>query len=213
MKRRAAPQQNHGAGIMVPTAQPARAQRGQERIMAAEAKVEAKAEAKSEARRSVALVQGAAAAGAAQGRKMMEDGASQARSMMEKNMEQATKTAETFYKSAEEVAEFGRGNLEAFTKATQVLAAGMQDLGKQYFAMSQALTDHAMESAKALSGVKSMKEAADIQAAFAKAALERTMSEATKLQEATFRVAEQASAPLTARMQVAMQKMGKPLAA
>ncbi|MGG5888195.1 phasin family protein [Falsiroseomonas sp. HC035] len=189
---------------------------------------ELKSDAKTEAKRGIALVDAVATQAAAQAeaqigaqmksqaepaRKMMEDGAAKARETMEQGMQQATKTAEGFYKAAEQAAEFSRGNLEAMTKATQTLTTGMQDLGRQYFAMSQAITDHAMESAKALSGVKSLKEAADIQAAFAKASLERTMAETAKLQEAAYRLAEQASAPLTARMTLAAEKFGKPLAA
>ncbi len=164
-------------------------------------------------KRTVALIENAATQGAAQAKTMIDDGAGQARVAMEQGMEKATKTAEGFFKAAEEAAEFGRGNIEAFTKATQTLTVGMQDLGKQYFAMSQALTDHAMESAKALATVKSLKEATDIQAAFAKASMERAMNEASKLQEATMRLAEQAGAPLTARMNLAVEKMSKPLAA
>lgn len=171
------------------------------------------AEPKNEAKRNIALVENVATQGAAQTKKIMDSSATQARAAMEKGMEQATKSAEGFFKAAEEAAEFGRGNLEAFTKATQTLTVGFQDLGKQYLAVSQALTDHAMESAKALAAVKSLKEAADIQSAFAKASMERTMSEATKLQEAAYRLAEQASAPLAARMTLAVEKMGKPLAA
>ncbi|WP_203073369.1 phasin family protein [Falsiroseomonas ponticola] len=170
-------------------------------------------EPKTESKRNIALVENAATQGAAQTKKIIDNGATTARAAMEKGMEQATKTAEGFFKAAEEAAEFGRGNIEAFTKATQTLTVGFQDLGKQYFAVSQALTDHALESAKALAAVKSLKEAADIQAAFAKASLERTMSEATKLQEAAYRLAEQASAPLAARVTLAVEKMGKPLAA
>ncbi|PWS35031.1 phasin [Falsiroseomonas bella] len=166
-----------------------------------------------EGKRSIALVTDNAAKDAAQAKKFMEDGAGQARATMEKNMEQVTKTAEGFFKAAEEAAEFGRGNMEAMTKAAQTFAVGMQDIGKQVFAVSQALTDHAMESAKAMAAVKSLKEAADIQAAFAKASMERSMSEAAKLQEATFKLAEQAYAPLTARMTLAVEKFGKPLAA
>lgn len=189
------------------------------------------AEQKTEAKRGIALVENAAQAaadtsaktatqaakgaeaGAAAAKKMMEDGASQARVKMEQGMQQMTKTTEGFYKAAEEAAEFGRGNLEAMTRATQTLTTGMQDLSKQYFAMSQAMGEHAMESAKALSGVKSLKEAADIQTAFAKASMERTMAETTKLQEAAYRLAEQAGAPLAARMTLAVEKFSKPLAA
>ena len=163
-----------------------------------------------ESKRAIALV---ASAQGAQAKKIVEDGAAQARVAMEKGMEQVTKQAETFFKAAEEAAEFGRGNIEAFTKSAQLFAVGFQDIGKQVFAVSQALTDHAMESAKALAAVKSLKEAADIQAAFAKASMERSMSEAAKLQEASMKLAEQAYAPLTARMTLAVEKFGKPLAA
>jgi hypothetical protein len=163
-----------------------------------------------ESKRSIALV---ASAQGAQAKKMVEDGAVQARVAMEKGMEQMTKQAEGFFKAAEEAAEFSRGNLEAMTKSAQLMTVGMQDLGKQVFAVTQALTDHALESAKALAAVKSLKEAADIQAAFAKASMERSMSEAAKLQEASFKLAEQAYAPITARVTLAVEKMAKPIAA
>lgn len=175
--------------------------------------VEPKGEAKAEAKRNLALATETATQGAAAATKMMDDSATQARATMEQGMQQATKTTEGFYKAAEEAAEFGRGNIEALTKATQTLSAGMQDLGKQYFALSQSFGEQAMENAKALSGVKSLKEATDIQTAFAKSSMERTMAEAAKLQEATFRLFEQAGAPISARMTLAVEKFSKPLAA
>lgn len=171
---------------------------------------------KAEPKRGFAVVDSAAqgaAQGTAQAKTFVETGATQARVAVEKSMEQATRTAEGLFKAAEDAAEFGRGNIEAMTKAAQTITAGMQDLSKQYFAVTQALADHALESAKALAAVKSLKEAADIQAAFAKASFERTLSETAKLQEATFRLAEQAGAPLAARMTLAVEKFSKPLAA
>ncbi len=140
------------------------------------------------------------------------DSGNQARAAMEKSMEQVTRTAEGFFKAAEEAAEFGRGNFEAVSRSAQLFAAGFQDIGRQVFALSQVMTDQAMESAKALAAVKSLKEAADIQAAFAKASMERSMSEAAKLQEAAFKLAETVSAPIAARMSLAVEKFGKPLA-
>lgn len=176
-----------------------------------------------ESKRAIALVEGPAAQAtaqgaaqgasqAAQGKKITEESATQARVVMEKGMEQMTKTAEGFFKAAEEAAEFGRGNLEAMTKAAQTLTVGLQDIGKQVFAVSQALTDQALENAKALTSVRSLKEATDIQTAFARASLERAMAETARLQEATFRLAEQTSAPITARVTLAVEKFGKPIA-
>jgi phasin family protein len=150
---------------------------------------------------------------AAQAQKVMNDGAAQARVAMEKNMDQMTKGAESIFKAAEEAADFGRGNVEAFTKAAQTWASGSQDLARQYMALAQGLTDHALEGAKALSGVKSVNEAAELQAKLAKAALEKMVAEGTKLQEASVKLAESAFAPVNARFTVAMEKLAKPLAA
>ena len=159
------------------------------------------------------VVSKVAAEAAEQAQKVMNDGAVQARVAMEKNMDQLTKGAESIFKAAEDAAEFGRGNVEAFTKAAQTWASGSQDLARQYMALAQGLTDHALEGAKALSGVKSVNEAAELQAKFAQAALEKMVAEGTKLQEASVKLAESALAPVNARMTVAMEKIAKPLAA
>lgn len=147
------------------------------------------------------------------GQKAIEDSSAQARVAVESGLEQANKTAADMMKAAEEATEFGRGNLEAVTKASQLYMTGMQDLSRQTLAMLQALSDHALEGVKTLSTAKSLKEAADLQASFAKATFERAMNDTVKLQEAAFKLAEQSFAPISARMTLAMEKVGKPLAA
>ncbi len=154
-----------------------------------------------------------AAEGAAQAQKMMTEGTAQARATMEKSMEQITKGAEGLMKAAEDAAEFGRGNLEAFTKAAQTWAVGTQDLARQAMALAQGFTDQSLEGAKALAGVKSLNEAAEIQAKFAKTAMEKAVAESAKFQEAVFKLTEQTVAPLSARMTIAVEKITKPLAA
>jgi phasin family protein len=155
----------------------------------------------------------AAETGAAQAKKMMAEGTAQARIAVEKGMETANKTAADMMKAAEEAVEFGRGNFEAVTKASQLYVTGVQDLSRQTLAMFQALSEHTIEGVKTLSTVKSLKEAADVQASFAKAALERAMNDSAKLQEAALKVAEASLEPITARMTLAVEKMAKPLAA
>jgi hypothetical protein len=151
--------------------------------------------------------------GAAQARKMLEDGSAKAQAAMEQGVAQATKAAEGVFKAAEEAVEFNRGTMEIYARATQTYMVGVQDLGRQSFALVQGLTDHALEGAKALAGVKSLKEAADIQASYGKAALDKAMSETVKLQEAAFKLVEQSTAPLAARAQLAVEKLAKPIAA
>ena len=151
--------------------------------------------------------------GAAQARKMMDDGTAQARVSMDQGVEQANKAAEGIFKAAEEAAEFGRGNAEAMTKAAQAYMVGFQDLGRQSFALLQGLTDQAMTNAKALAGVKSLKEAAELHSSFTRTAMEKTLADGAKLQEAALKLNETAFGPLTARMTAAVEKATRPLAA
>ncbi len=147
------------------------------------------------------------------GQKAIEDGTVQARVAVEKGMEQANKTAADLMKAAGEATEFGRGNLEAVTKASQLYMTGMQDLSRQTMALFQALSDHTLEGVKTLSGMKSLKEAAEFQASFTKTTFERAMNDGVKLQEAAFKLAESSFAPIGARMTLAMEKVAKPIAA
>jgi phasin family protein len=148
-----------------------------------------------------------------QAQKIVEDSAAQARSAVEQGFEQISKGAEGVLKATEEAVEFGRGNMDAVTKASQVYIAGVQDISRQAMAMVQSLSDQALDNVKALSAARSLKEAADLQASFARAGFERVMGETAKLQEQSLKLAEQAAAPLTARMTLAMEKLAKPLAA
>lgn len=152
-------------------------------------------------------------AGTAQAKKFFEDGSTQARVAVEQGVAQATKATEGLMKAAEEAAEFGRGNVEAMTKAAQLWTVGAQDIARQYMAFAQSYTDQALEGAKAIASVKSLKEATEIQSAFAKTAMERAVSDTTKLNEASMKLAEQVFAPLTARVQVAMDQAARARAA
>ncbi|MBO1076809.1 phasin family protein [Roseomonas marmotae] len=125
-------------------------------------------------------------------------------------MDQITQTTDNLYKSAEDAVEFNRGNLEAFTKATQTYMTGLQDLSRQAFALAQGMGEQAVENAKALATVKSLKEATELNGTFMRSAMEKSVSETTKLNEAAFKLAEQTTAPLAARWTMALEKFAKP---
>ncbi|MBX9752451.1 MAG: TIGR01841 family phasin [Roseococcus sp.] len=155
----------------------------------------------------------AAQTGAASAKKIVEDSTAQARVAVEKTMETANKTAGDMLKAAEEAAEFSRGNLEAITKASQLYVTGVQDLSRQTMAMFQAFSEHAIEGVKAMSTMKSLKDAADFQATFTKTAFERAVNDTTKISEAALKLAETSIEPISARMTLAMEKIAKPIAA
>ena len=112
-------------------------------------------------------------------------------------------------KSAEEMVSFGQGNVEAVLKSSQIWAAGLQDLGKHFAATAQAQIDETMATIKALSSVKSLKEAVDLQTALSKTAVEKMMAETGKLTDASMKLAEQTMAPIAARVTLAAEKFGR----
>ena len=112
-------------------------------------------------------------------------------------------------KTAEELVAFNQGNIEAFVKASQIWASGMQDLSKHLAATAQASLDESMSALKALTGAKSLKDAFELQSSFARAALEKSLAESGKLTDASFKLTEQALAPITARVTVAVEKFAK----
>ena len=112
-------------------------------------------------------------------------------------------------KTAEELVAFNRGNLEALMKSSQIWTTGVQDLSKHIAAAAQASLDESISAFKALSSVKSLKDAYELQSSFARAALEKSLAESGKLTDASFKLTEQAMAPITARVTVAAQKFTK----
>jgi phasin family protein len=108
-------------------------------------------------------------------------------------------------KSAEQFAKFHQGNVEAFMKASQIFATGLQDITKHVAANAQASMEESVSTFRALTTVKSLKEAIDLQTTYAKSAIEKAMAESSKLTETSLKLAEQAYAPLTARVNAAVE--------
>ena len=139
----------------------------------------------------------------------LKDGMAQATAGFTETQAKVKEGMDKAMKTAEELMAFSQGNVEAMVKSSQIWAAGMQDLGKQFAATAQASMDETMSTFKALSSVKSLKEAFDLQASFARAALEKTVAESGRLTDASLKLTEQTLAPITARVSLAVEKFAK----
>jgi phasin family protein len=121
---------------------------------------------------------------------------------VKENMEKAMRTAQ-------DMMSFSQGNFEAMIKSGQIWAAGVQDLTKQVAASAQAHMDEGMSAFKAMSSVKSLKEAIDLQTSLARNSMEKAVSETGRLTDASLKLAEEAIAPLTARVTLAVETFSK----
>jgi len=112
-------------------------------------------------------------------------------------------------KSTEELFAFGQANVEAFVKSGQIWAAGVQELTKQMASCAKESFDESVSTFKAMTAAKSVQEALELQSTFAKTAFEKAMAESNKLTDASIKLTEEAIAPITARLSVAVETFGK----
>ena len=112
-------------------------------------------------------------------------------------------------KTAEEFVAFNQANIEAFVKSGQIWSAGVQELTKQFAATAQASFDESVATFKAISSVKSLKEAIDLQTSFTKTAIEKSMVESKTITDKSMKLTEAALAPITARVTVAVESFSK----
>jgi phasin family protein len=139
----------------------------------------------------------------------LKDGMAQATAGFAETQAKVKEGMDKAMKTAEELVTFSQGNLEALVKSGQIWASGMQDLGKQFAANAQASFDETMATFKALSSVKSLKDAFDLQANLARTAMEKTLAESGRLTDASMKLTEQTLAPITARVSLAVEKFAK----
>ena len=112
-------------------------------------------------------------------------------------------------KTAEEFVAFNQANIEAFVKSGQIWSAGVQELTKQFAATAKASFDESVATFKAISSVKSLKEAIDLQTSFTKTAIEKSMVESKTITDQSMKLTEAALAPITARVTVAVESFSK----
>lgn len=120
-----------------------------------------------------------------------------------------TQGMKTMINSTVDFATIGKDNLEAFTASSKIWLAGMQDLTKQVAATAKASLEESVATFKALSTVKSVQEAIELQTTYSKTAIAKALAESTKLTEASMKLTEETLAPITARMAVAVGAFSK----
>jgi len=118
---------------------------------------------------------------------------------------------ENMMKTAEQFVAFGQGNVEALTSSGQIFANGLQEIGKQIAASTQASIEETAATYRALTGVKSFKDAMELQASLVRNMMQRSVTDTGRVADASLRLVEQAMAPITARVSLATEQFGRPV--
>jgi phasin family protein len=140
---------------------------------------------------------------------VLSNGVSTVMASLEKTNVEAAASLRKSMKAAEDLVAFGQGNLAALTTSGQILAEGVQELGKTIAAQAQAEVEETVAVFKSFAGVTTVQGALELQTNYARAALARATAEATRLTEASRKLANDAMSPLTARATVAAETFSR----
>jgi phasin family protein len=110
---------------------------------------------------------------------------------------------------ATEAAEFAKGNVEALVESSKIFATGAQSLGKSYVEEAKSAYETISADMKEFAAVKSPTELFQLQGKIARRNFDTFVATSSKNTEAFLKLANDAFAPLTGRVEVATEKLAK----
>lgn len=127
--------------------------------------------------------------------------------------EQFDKATSKLLKSYEDLQAAGKANVEALVESSSIAAKGAEDLSREIVAYSQSALDKSITTGKAMLTAKSIQEVVELQKDFFKSSFDSMVAEATRIQELSVKVTNEALAPLSTRVNATVETLSKPLAA
>jgi phasin family protein len=123
--------------------------------------------------------------------------------------EQLGRAASTLFRGYDEVADFSKGNVEALMLSGNVVVRGVEDIGKAWLDLGQKSLQSGAVLAQAFAGVRTLHELVEMQTDLARTTLDRLLTESARISELSAKVANEAVAPLQARIGTAFGLMLK----
>lgn len=126
--------------------------------------------------------------------------------------EMQSKAKEAYEKSSEamgEASEFAKGNVEALVESSKIFAGGMQDMSKTVVEEAKAAYETMTADMKEMAAVKSPTELFQLQGKIMRRNFDALVATSSKNTEAMMKLANDAFAPLSGRMNMAAEKMSK----
>ena len=127
--------------------------------------------------------------------------------------EQVEKASENLFKGYDEVASLGKDSVDAYVESTSVFAKGVEAMSKELMGFTQTTVEANVANAKALFAAKTLREVIDLQTGFSRSSFDSLVAESAKLTELSMALASDTFEPLQLRLNTAVEKMMKPLAA
>lgn len=128
-------------------------------------------------------------------------------------VEAAAKAGADAFKGYEDVIAYNQNNMEAVMKAGAIWTKGIQDLSREMTVLANTSMEQSVAATKQILGCKSVEEVVAVQSDLAKTNYDKAVAESRKLSDMSIKLAENAAAPITVRVNETVATFSKPLAA
>ncbi len=108
-----------------------------------------------------------------------------------------------------EVNEFSKGNVEALVESGKILASGLQEIGKDYLAEGKSAIETVTADVKEFAAVKSPTDFFKLQGEIMRRNFDAAVASGSKHSEAFVKLANDAFAPISTRVSLAVEKVKK----
>ena len=105
-----------------------------------------------------------------------------------------------------EMAELGKGNVEALVESGRIVAKGIEAMGQNAAAFVRSQVEDAQAQARTLASVTSPTDFFKLQGDFARQSFEKMVAETSRNAEAMLKLAGEVAQPLSNRAALAMEK-------
>jgi phasin family protein len=136
-----------------------------------------------------------------------EDFTAKVKEAMSEAQDRAKLAFEKSQALAGEAGEFTKGNVEALVESGKVLAAGVQDLGKDYVTEAKSVFETVQADFKELAAVKNPADFFKLQGEIMRRNFDAAVAIGSKNSEKMVKIANEAFAPIQNRVSLAMEKV------
>ena len=136
-----------------------------------------------------------------------EDFAAKAKTMVADAQDRAKAAFEKTQAYAADYGDFTKGNVEALVESGKVLAAGLQDMGKDVVAEGKTALETMTADVKELAAVKSPADFFKLQGEILRRNFDAAVSVGSKRSETIVKLATEAFAPIQTRVSLAVEKV------
>ncbi len=139
-------------------------------------------------------------------KKAATEATNQAQAVFADLNDRAKAAVEKSQKIAEDLADFQKGNLEAFVASAKVAAQGLETIGQDAAELGRKNFESAQAALKSFAAAKSPTDFFKLQSDYAKSAFDSFVAQTSKNTEASLKLAGDVFQPLSSRIAVAAEK-------